>query len=81
MDSPKDYIATALAMANAFPMFDDVVDFCFTKGNTRKLKHVIQTTPVRTDPKINRNALRPCGSGLKFKKCCIDETDRPAAEQ
>lgn len=23
--------------------------------------------------KIGRNALCPCGSGLKFKKCCIDK--------
>lgn len=24
----------------------------------------------RTEPKVNRNAPCPCGSGLKFKKCC-----------
>src|SRR3954452_18299510 len=27
---------------------------------------------VRKD-KISRNALCPCGSGLKYKKCCADE--------
>lgn len=25
---------------------------------------------VRDKPKIGRNALCPCGSGKKFKKCC-----------
>ena len=26
---------------------------------------------VRTDPKIGRNQLCPCGSLKKFKKCCM----------
>ena len=26
---------------------------------------------VRTKPKIGRNELCPCGSGLKYKKCCL----------
>ena len=26
--------------------------------------------PVRTDPKIGRNKPCPCGSGVKYKKCC-----------
>lgn len=35
----------------------------------RKLKVV----KVRNTPKINRNDHCPYGSGLKFKKCCIDK--------
>ena len=27
--------------------------------------------PIRVTPKIERNAKCPCGSGLKYKKCCI----------
>lgn len=27
---------------------------------------------VRTTEKVGRNKLCPCGSGLKYKKCCID---------
>ncbi len=27
---------------------------------------------VRASPKIGRNDPCPCGSGKKFKKCCID---------
>ncbi|MAU06352.1 MAG: hypothetical protein CL919_00500 [Deltaproteobacteria bacterium] len=26
---------------------------------------------VRTEPKIGRNDLCPCGSGKKHKKCCM----------
>lgn len=32
---------------------------------------------VRTAPKISRNAECPCGSGLKYKKCCINKTVEP----
>jgi preprotein translocase subunit SecA len=31
-------------------------------------KHIV---PVRTTPKIGRNAICPCGSGAKYKKCCM----------
>ena len=27
--------------------------------------------PIRTEPKFNRNEPCPCGSGKKYKKCCI----------
>jgi len=30
--------------------------------------------PVRTEPKINRNAPCPCNSGKKYKKCCLPKT-------
>jgi SEC-C motif len=30
-----------------------------------------KTVPVRTEPKIGRNEPCPCGSGKKYKKCCI----------
>jgi len=26
--------------------------------------------------KIGRNAPCPCGSGLKYKKCCLDKEDK-----
>ena len=28
---------------------------------------------VRSQPKVNRNDPCPCGSGKKYKKCCIGE--------
>ncbi len=30
-------------------------------------------TPVTSPPKVGRNAPCPCGSGKKFKKCCLDK--------
>lgn len=29
-----------------------------------------QIVPVRTEPKVSRNAQCPCGSGKKNKRCC-----------
>jgi tetratricopeptide (TPR) repeat protein len=31
---------------------------------------------VRTDPKISRNDPCPCGSGKKYKKCCLGKASR-----
>ena len=28
---------------------------------------------IRTEPKINRNEICKCGSGIKFKKCCLNK--------
>ena len=32
-------------------------------------------TLVRRVPKIGRNAKCPCGSGIKFKKCCLSKVN------
>lgn len=34
-------------------------------------KRVDPVRDSKTDPKIGRNELCPCGSGLKYKKCCL----------
>jgi len=34
---------------------------------------VHRRTHIRTGPKIGRNDPCPCGSGLKYKKCCLDK--------
>jgi hypothetical protein len=40
-----------------------------------KTKRYGTDIPVRTGPKINRNAICPkCESGLKYKKCCLLKT-------
>ena len=37
-------------------------------------------TPAReARPKTGRNDLCPCGSGIKFKRCCLGKTPLPAA--
>jgi hypothetical protein len=54
-----------------WPPLDDVVRAtswwgCFAKP--RKPEPTL--VPVRTSPKVGRNAPCPCGSGSKCKKCC-----------
>jgi len=34
-------------------------------------KQKLNVVPVRTEPKIGRNDPCPCGSGKKYKKCCM----------
>jgi SWIM/SEC-C metal-binding protein len=29
--------------------------------------------PIQADPKVGRNDPCPCGSGKKFKKCCMNK--------
>ena len=40
-------------------------------GNSLASYFVLRKPQVREMPKIGRNELCPCGSGLKYKKCCI----------
>ena len=37
---------------------------------------LVARVPVPTVPKIGRNDPCPCGSGKKFKKCCVDQPAR-----
>jgi SWIM/SEC-C metal-binding protein len=34
---------------------------------------ILAREPSRTAPKVGRNDPCPCGSGKKFKKCCVDQ--------
>jgi len=43
------------------------------KGKKRpKMKQTKAFTIVRDEPKISRNGPCPCGSGMKYKKCCLN---------
>lgn len=35
------------------------------------LDRIIKKEPIIVDKKINRNDLCSCGSGKKYKKCCL----------
>ena len=41
------------------------------KGKRPKMKSSENTTIIKTGPSIGRNDLCPCGSGKKYKKCCL----------
>ena len=46
----------------------------------RKDPHRAPTKPVvRGAPRVERNGACPCGSGRKFKRCCIDLEAPPAS--
>lgn len=36
-----------------------------------RMGHPINMTVVYEQPKVGRNEPYPCGSGLKYKKCCM----------
>ncbi len=38
-----------------------------------------KTQPIRVTPQPGRNETCPCGSGVKFKRCCADQTAQPRA--
>ena len=50
-----------------------MLDYKITEGGRALMNDMRprKTVPVRTEPKIGRNEPCPCGSGKKYKKCCI----------
>ncbi|MCK9401605.1 MAG: SEC-C domain-containing protein [Bacteroidales bacterium] len=40
-------------------------------GKRPKMKQIDNLPVVNTEPMINRNDPCPCGSGKKYKKCCL----------
>lgn len=52
----------------------DAWDDVLSKERRREIKQeYVDTVTVRVENKIGRNDPCPCGSGKKFKKCCIDK--------
>jgi preprotein translocase subunit SecA len=52
------------------PAWDDIL----TKERQKEIKKDYnRSVTVRIENKVGRNDLCPCGSGKKFKKCCIDK--------
>ncbi len=58
---------------------DEIVESIFNQVgqvNQRERKHQLASmiaaqTPLKSEPKVGRNDRCPCGSGRKFKKCCL----------
>ena len=40
-------------------------------GQMPRMRHANPTTVVNSESKVGRNDPCPCGSGLKYKKCCM----------
>lgn len=71
-----DFVETVYPIRN-LRMVNDIMDWspdnaiAHKKGysHPRKIK-VYRMSEIRTTPKIGRNQICECGSGLKSKKCC-----------
>jgi hypothetical protein len=60
------------------PEPDICVNPCSSVANSHPPVHKVAQIR-RTGPKVGRNDACPCGSGKKYKRCCIDTT-QPVAE-
>jgi uncharacterized protein YecA (UPF0149 family) len=56
-------------------MNDDIMRTCedIKYSHLSKKEREANIEPVRTEPKILRNDPCPCGSGLKYKHCCLNK--------
>ncbi len=65
-------------LLSIFELYDELNDF-LPNENFRKneLSPYIpvepEAKPVTVEPKIGRNEPCPCGSGKKYKKCCLNK--------
>lgn len=50
--------------------YDGVGPLCFKCANGGRYRNII---PVTVEKKPGRNELCPCGSGKKYKKCCLNK--------
>lgn len=48
---------------------NDILSNTFIKRHPKVPRGKV--VPVRSEPKIKRNQPCPCGSGIKYKKCCL----------
>jgi hypothetical protein len=77
----KEIVLKKLEKDKHFTFIEDTINefrywACFNKSNTPGLQNenfIIEKSEGNTyQPKIGRNDLCPCGSGKKYKKCCIE---------
>lgn len=70
--SEDQYLEESIIISNVYNdafTFDNYVDFI--KNITQKDLKRGTYAKVRTEPKISRNEPCQCGSGKKYKKCCL----------
>ena len=62
----KAALTGLMAMAGVFEIMNPYAGL-----QNERIPNKDKTVPVRTEPKIGRNELCPCGSKMKHKKCCL----------
>lgn len=66
-------------MANAFadivvtPEIVPVNTSRIKRGASKKNRRIVGYADPNAGPKVQRNASCPCGSGNKYKRCCINK--------
>ena len=63
---------------NIFTMYDEVLEVQNAEDDEDdededEFDEYEEIQPIRTEPKIGRNDDCPCGSGKKYKKCCLEK--------
>lgn len=62
-----------------YEIYDEIFDWSFNNDDDSTDDDYYddadyeEIQPIRVEPKIGRNDNCPCGSGKKFKKCCLDK--------
>lgn len=64
----KNMVGAKAEWLYTLPQWDAIIDKDRQKQLYKEQK--LSTTVVNTQPKVGRNDPCPCGSGLKYKKCC-----------
>ncbi len=70
----KNYkLPSADKIESIYEIYENLLDWERNNDETYDDYYEDIYTPIRTEPKIGRNDPCPCGSGKKFKKCCLDK--------
>ena len=75
VDMSRPYLETLRSMPPyEIKMLREIEDFKYSHLTKKEREADIQ--PVRTEPKIGRNEPCPCGSGKKYKNCCLNKNEK-----
>jgi hypothetical protein len=80
MKAEYNKIINELPVGSIYELYDEIVENKYENdvdegdGFFTDYENIEESLlPIRTEPKIGRNDSCPCGSGKKFKKCCLEK--------
>ncbi len=84
MKAEYNEIIHELPVSNIYELYDEIVEneydnevdknYNYNDNFFSDYEEIEESLlPIRTEPKIGRNDSCPCGSGKKFKKCCLEK--------
>lgn len=84
MDSTQYYILELCGKESIVMRAEEEKLSTSTRSNlvgTKRLSRLRVTGTIRTIGRVRRNAVCPCGSGKKFKNCCLIKMKRRGVER